>query len=169
LDASAERGHICSRGGGDAGVRGTESAANSRRALEFARSTAVTIEPVGRRREFLPSYLADVEAARSSVQILMFGWREREAGMQRLHCWRGSWRTGVEVRVIVDALGSRPYGEACETFTGLAAARRRSSSPPFPARPERPLPRRPARDWRPLGACAKLRAPTTRQEEAKRE
>ena len=50
---------------------------------------------------------------------------------------------GVEVRVIVDAFGSRPNGEAREMFSGLAEAGRadrRQRRPP--AGPRRPLPRR---------------------------
>ena len=52
---------------------------------------------------------------------------------------------GVEVRVIVDGFGSRPYEEAREMFTGLAdggSGDRRQRR--VPARPGRPLPRRPA-------------------------
>ena len=71
---------------------------------------------------FFPRIFADVEAARSSVHILMFGWREGEVGMRMAALLEQKLADGVEVRVIVDGLGSRPYGKAREMFTRLAAA-----------------------------------------------
>jgi cardiolipin synthase A/B len=91
-------------------------------ALEFAWSTAATIEPWAEGANFYPRIFADVEAARSSVHILMFGWREGEVGMRLAGLLEDRLAAGVEVRVIVDALGSRPYGAAREMFTRLAAA-----------------------------------------------
>ena len=91
-------------------------------ALEFAWSMAATIEPWAEGENFFPRILADVEAARSSVHILMFGWREGEVGMRTAALLERKLADGVEVRVIVDALGSRPYGKARGMFTRLAAA-----------------------------------------------
>ena len=71
---------------------------------------------------FFPRIFADVEAARSSVHILMFGWREGEVGMRMAALLERKLAEGVEVRVIVDGLGSRPYAQAREMFTRLAAA-----------------------------------------------
>ena len=51
-------------------------------ALPFAWSTAATIEPWVDGERFFPRVFADVEAARSSVHVLMFGWREGEVGMR---------------------------------------------------------------------------------------
>jgi cardiolipin synthase len=90
--------------------------------LPFAWSTAASIEPRVEGREFFPRILADVEAARSSVHILMFGWREGEIGTAMARLLERKLGEGVEVRVIVDAFGSRPYREAREMFTSLAAA-----------------------------------------------
>ena len=90
--------------------------------LDFAWSTAATIEPWAEGENFFPRILADVEAARSSVHILMFGWREGEVGMRMAALLEKKLADGVEVRVIVDGLGSRPYGKAREMFTSLAAA-----------------------------------------------
>src|SRR4249919_15079 len=50
--------------------------------LDYAWSTAATIEPHVEGREFFPRIFADIRAARSSVHILMFGWREGEVGMR---------------------------------------------------------------------------------------
>jgi cardiolipin synthase len=91
-------------------------------ALEFAWSTAATIEPWAEGVNFFPRILADVEAARSSVHILMFGWREGEVGSRMAALLERKLADGVEVRVIVDRLGSRPFREAREMYAGLAAA-----------------------------------------------
>ena len=91
-------------------------------ALPFAWSTAATIEPLVEGRTFFPRILADVEAARSSVHILMFGWREGEIGTTMADLLERKLAEGVEVRVIVDRFGSRPFQEAREMFTRLADA-----------------------------------------------
>ena len=91
-------------------------------ALDFAWSTAATIEPRVEGVEFFPRIFEDVEGARSSVHILMFGWREGTVGMQMAALLERKLAEGVEVRVIVDGFGSRPHGEAREMFTQLAAA-----------------------------------------------
>jgi len=89
---------------------------------DFAWSTAATIEPWVEGREFFPRIFADVEAATSSVHILMFGWREGTIGTRMADLLRRKLADDVEVRVIVDGFGSRPYGAARELFTALSAA-----------------------------------------------
>ena len=91
-------------------------------ALDFAWTTAASIDPWVEGTNFFPRILADIEAARSSVHILMFGWREGEIGMQMAELLERKLEAGVEVRVIVDRYGSRPYEQAREMFTHLAAA-----------------------------------------------
>ena len=91
-------------------------------ALDFAWSTAATIEPWVEGAEFFPRIFDDIETAESSVHILMFGWREGEIGKKMAALLEQKLADGVEVRAIVDAFGSRPYKEAREMFTGLAAA-----------------------------------------------
>ena len=91
-------------------------------ALPFAWSTAATIEPWVEGVNFFPRIFADVEAARSTVHILMFGWREGEVGLRMAALLERKLADGVEVRVIVDGFGSRPYEQAREMFTSLAAA-----------------------------------------------
>src|SRR5690348_2342882 len=51
-------------------------------ALPFAWSTASTIDPLVEGKSFFPRIFADIEDGRSSVHILMFGWREGEVGMK---------------------------------------------------------------------------------------
>jgi cardiolipin synthase A/B len=91
-------------------------------ALDFAWSTAATIEPWVEGVTFFPRIFEDIEGARSSVHILMFGWREGSVGMQMAALLERKIAEGVEVRVIVDGYGSRPHGEAREMFTRLAAS-----------------------------------------------
>lgn len=90
--------------------------------LRFAWSTAATIEPWAEGATFFPRIFKDVEAATSSVHILMFGWREGAVGTRMAELLNRKLAEGVEVRVLVDRLGSRPYGAARAMFTGLAAA-----------------------------------------------
>src|ERR1700754_855686 len=97
----------------------TETSASN---LEFAWSTAATIEPWVEGKNFFPRIFDDVRAARSSVHILMFGWREGDIGTQMASLLEQKLAQGVEVRVIVDGYGSRPYTDANAMFTKLAAA-----------------------------------------------
>src|SRR6185436_14215825 len=76
-----------------------------RDALPFAWSTAATIEPWAEGVNFFPRIFADVEAATSSVHILMFGWREGDVGMEMAALLDRKLAAGIEVRVIVDAFG----------------------------------------------------------------
>jgi cardiolipin synthase len=91
-------------------------------ALPFGPSTAATIEPLVEGKSFFPRIFADIENARSSVHILMFGWREGEIGMKMAELLKRKLAEGVEVRAIVDSFGSRPYEQAREMFTDLASA-----------------------------------------------
>jgi cardiolipin synthase A/B len=91
-------------------------------ALPFAWSTAATIEPLVEGKSFFPRIFEDVEEARSSVHVLMFGWREGEVGVRLAALLRRKLAEGVEVRTIVDGFGSKPYGPAQEMFGELAAA-----------------------------------------------
>jgi cardiolipin synthase A/B len=91
-------------------------------ALDFAWSNAATIEPWVEGKTFFPRIFADVAAARSSVHILMFGWREGEVGTEMTALLERKLAEGVEVRVLVDGYGSRPFGAAEEMFRRLASA-----------------------------------------------
>ena len=91
-------------------------------ALEFAWSTAASIVPWVEGRNFFPRILADVEAARSSVHILMFGWREGDVGTRLAALLERKLADGVAVRVIVDGYGSKPHKQARAMFSRMAAA-----------------------------------------------
>ena len=90
--------------------------------MPYAWSTAATLEPWPEGKTFFPKILADVEAARSSVHILMFGWREGEIGTELSDLLIEKMKEGVEVRVIVDEQGSQVFGPAGPMFTRLADA-----------------------------------------------
>src|SRR4051812_49458624 len=101
---------------------GALAAASREDSPQFAWSTAATIEPWVDGTAFFPRIFADVEAASSSVHILMFGWREGAVGTKMAALLHRKLAEGVEVRVLVDRLGSRPYGAARAMFTELASA-----------------------------------------------
>ena len=91
-------------------------------ALDFAWSTAATIDPQVEGKNFFPRIFEDVEAATSSVHILLFGWREGRVGTEMADLLKRKRAQGVEVRVLVDRYGSRPYQQAQAMFEGLSAA-----------------------------------------------
>jgi cardiolipin synthase A/B len=91
-------------------------------ALPFSWSTAATIDPWAEGVNFFPRIFADIESAQATVHILMFGWREGKVGMRMAALLKEKLAEGVEVRVIVDGFGSRPYKQARGMFTDLAAA-----------------------------------------------
>ena len=90
--------------------------------IDYAWATAASIEPFVEGSNFYPRIFADVEQARSSVHILMFGWREGEVGMELADLLVRKVREAVEVRVIVDGFGSRPFGEAEAMYRRLTDA-----------------------------------------------
>ena len=113
-------------------------------ALDFAWSTAATLEPWADGEHFFPRILADVEAARSSVHILMFGWREGEVGhadgrAARAEAGRGRRGAGHRRRARLQALHAGARDVHAARRGGRADRRQRRP----PARPRRPLPRRP--------------------------
>ena len=97
--------------------------------MPYAWSTAATIEPWPEGKNFFPKIFDDVRAAHSSVHILMFGWREGEVGTQLSDLLIEKMKQGVEVRVIVDAAGSKPFGPAeADVHAAGGLPERRSSS-----------------------------------------
>ena len=90
--------------------------------VPYAWSTAATIEPWPEGKNFFPRIFADIEKARSSVHILMFGWREGEVGTKLADLLVQKMKQGLEVRIVLDAAGSKPYGPTEPMFTRLADA-----------------------------------------------
>ena len=90
--------------------------------MPYAWSTAATVEPWPEGKNFFPKIFDDIQRARSSVHILMFGWREGEIGTKLSDLLIEKMKQGVEVRVIVDGQGSQVFGPAGPMFTRLADA-----------------------------------------------
>ena len=122
-------------------------------ALPFAWSTAATAEPWVEGEQFFPRILADVEAAGSSVHILMFGWREGEVGTALAALLARKAAEGVAVRVLIDGYGSKPY----EGGAGDVHRPRRGGRPD---RRQRRASARPARASSRTG-CGSTRASTS--------
>jgi phosphatidylserine/phosphatidylglycerophosphate/cardiolipin synthase-like enzyme len=90
--------------------------------IDYAWSTAASIEPFVEGSTFYPRIFSDVERARSSVHVLMFGWREGEVGTELADLLVRKLGEGVDVRVLVDGFGSRPFGEAEAMYRRLTDA-----------------------------------------------
>lgn len=88
----------------------------------FAPTSAADIDPCVGGPAFYPRIFADVEAAQRSVHILMFGWKPGTPGDRLTELLIDRLEAGVEVRIIVDSFGSRPYGGSSEMFERLASA-----------------------------------------------
>lgn len=90
--------------------------------LPYAWSTVDTIQPWVEGRNYFPRIFADVEAAESSVHVLMFGWTPGNIGDRMADLLIERLAAGVEVRVIVDGWGTKPASEGKEVYARLAAA-----------------------------------------------
>ncbi len=90
--------------------------------LSYAWSTAATVEPWATGVEFYPRILDDVAAAHTSVHIVMFGWKPGVPAQALVEVLLAKLQQGVEVRILVDGFGSRPYGLSKEMFRELADA-----------------------------------------------
>jgi cardiolipin synthase len=90
--------------------------------VPYAWSTAATIDPWPEGKNFFPRIFSDIEKAHSSVHILMFGWREGTVGTELTNILLQKLKQGVEVRIIIDSQGTKPYGPTKPMFTKLADA-----------------------------------------------
>ena len=90
--------------------------------VPYAWSTAATIDPWPEGKNFFPRIFDDIGRAESTVNILMFGWREGEVGTEMTDLLVEKIQEGVQVRVVIDAAGSKPYGPAEAMFHRLADA-----------------------------------------------
>jgi cardiolipin synthase len=90
--------------------------------LDYAWSTAATVEPWSGGNEFYPRIFDDVRAAESSVHIIMFGWDSNEVGSELAAILHDKLAEGVEVRILVDDQGSDPDGDNESMYSELVAA-----------------------------------------------
>ena len=90
--------------------------------IDYAWSTADTVEPWAEGATFYPKIFDDVAAARSSVHILMFGWKPGAVGDELTSLLVEQLAEGVEVRVVVDGVGSRPTSSSKDMYDRLVDA-----------------------------------------------
>jgi cardiolipin synthase len=90
--------------------------------IDYAWSTAASIDPWPEGVEFFPRIFADIEAAQDSVHILMFGFNSEQIGSEMVELLVDKLDQGVEVRVLVDSYGSRAFGDHEIVFRTLTQA-----------------------------------------------
>jgi cardiolipin synthase len=88
--------------------------------VPYAWSTAATIDPWPEGKNFFPRIFADIERAKSSVHIIMYGWLNGHVGLELSDLLREKLKQGVEVRILIDASGSKPYGVSEAMFSNMA-------------------------------------------------
>ncbi len=90
-------------------------------AVGFELSQATAAELFVEGREFYPPMLADIQLATTSIHINQFGVRPGVVSDRFAELLIAKARSGVPVRMIVDARGSRPDGESRALFERLTA------------------------------------------------
>ncbi len=90
--------------------------------LDYAWSTAATVEPWAEGSEFYPRIFDDIRNAESSIHIIMFGWDSGEVGTELAAILHDKLAEGIEVRILVDDQGSDPDGESEPMYSELVAA-----------------------------------------------
>jgi len=90
--------------------------------LDYAWSTAASIDAWPDGDTFYPLILEDIASAESSIHILMFGWKDGEVGREFTDLLVSKLGSGVEVRILVDSLGSRPFGSSKDMYDTLVDA-----------------------------------------------
>jgi len=91
-------------------------------AIDFARASAVNVEPLLHGTAYFPRMLADIEAAGTSVHLLMYGYKPGEIGEKFREALTGRAAAGVDVRLAVDAVGSEVRFGSKELFAQLVDA-----------------------------------------------
>ena len=77
------------------------------RVLSFAPSVATSVEPYLHGRRYFPPMLEAIAGASSSVHLLIYGFQPGEIGTTFRDALVGRVAAGVEVRLVVDAIGSQ--------------------------------------------------------------
>jgi cardiolipin synthase len=85
-------------------------------AIPYAPSTAADVELLIEGNAFFPAILADIEAAESSIHIMMFGFYPGEWGTRIADAMIERQEAGVEVRLSVDRYGSKVFGQNAHLF-----------------------------------------------------
>ncbi len=91
-------------------------------AIAFAPSTATDVEPLLHGRRYYPRMLADIEAATSSIHLLIYGFAQGDIGSTFRDALIAKAGSGVEVRLCVDEIGSGVHLASRELYRQMAAA-----------------------------------------------
>lgn len=91
-------------------------------AMTFAPSTATSVEPLLHGRRYFPRMLADIEAARDHVHLLIYGFKPGAIGTTFRDALAAKVREGVSVRLQVDAVGSEIDAGSRALYADLVAA-----------------------------------------------
>jgi cardiolipin synthase A/B len=91
-------------------------------AMDFASAVSTSVEPLLHGRRYFPRILADIEAARDHVHLLIYGYKPGDIGTTFRDTLAAKVREGVDVRLQVDAIGSEVDLGSRELFRELIAA-----------------------------------------------
>jgi len=91
-------------------------------AMSFAPALATSVDPLLHGHRYFPRMLEDIAAARDHIHLLIYGYKEGEIGRQFLDALAAKVSEGVEVRLVVDAIGSEIDGGSKGLFRDLRAA-----------------------------------------------
>ena len=91
-------------------------------ALDFAPAISTSIEPLLHGHRYFPRMLADVEAARDHVHLLIYGYKPGDIGTTFRDALAAKVREGVAVRLEVDAVGSEIDFGSKDLFADLLGA-----------------------------------------------
>lgn len=91
-------------------------------AIPYAPTTAADVQLYVEGNSFFPAIIDDIEAAESSVHLMMFGFYPGEWGTKIADALMAKAKDGVEVRVSVDRYGSKVFGENVDLYKDVAAS-----------------------------------------------
>ena len=91
-------------------------------AMDFAPAAATSVEPLLHGHRYFPRMLADIEAARDHVHLLIYGYKPGDIGATFRDALAARVAAGVEVRLQVDAIGSEVDFGSKDLFRDLRAA-----------------------------------------------
>ncbi|MCP5028698.1 MAG: hypothetical protein GY929_20685 [Actinomycetia bacterium] len=89
--------------------------------LDYAWTTMASIEPWPDGAEFFPRIFADIEQAEELVHIIMFGWTSGDVGTELANRLTRKLAEGIEVRILVDSLGSDVFGDSEDMYRDLVS------------------------------------------------
>jgi cardiolipin synthase A/B len=91
-------------------------------AIPYAPATAADVRLLIDGSFFFPAIIDDIEAAETSVHIMMFGFYPGEWGMRIANALIAKADEGVQVRVSVDRYGSKVFGENVELYENVSTS-----------------------------------------------